>query len=641
MANDTIDRADLAATTLRLFSPQARGDLIDRTTVLEEFGLTSDAVASFGDTGASFSRRVLFAEVRNVLSGGGLVTISDQSGAQWTLQAFEVDGSLGRVKLESDGKAIVTGGLGAFYPDGKRRLKWFAELPGTLDLPSESYTRWTDILAARGLSDEELDKLQADVGNTPIAQSEKICDQLSKGSVDVDTFAPKSRRYYERLIGAFDGSASIIEYASGAGREKVEWYLRRDKEDGFKWALLLSGHESLTEKVDSSDLNKAELEAALFWLKDGGDKMSQIGGIEIGLRLLPSKPQLEPIVVELINQIREDSGEGGSDIEVFSCLFILVLSEIALARIFQDTPPFYRRLAALSQAALIQREIRGQNIGSPEFVDWVLGQKAQAFYIQTLIDMRQEPRWKPDFAVASQMRADFIGRIILQAGKCSDSIVSPELRTLLLERGEASIVGSEGFPFVYLPGPLEGGMESQTEVPDEIRRAVNEQLSVQKIGPGSFPALINSALLFRVDREDAVKAAEALKGSNYKLHSLADHNQLINVLLGLAGVSANTRCEELADQLRIVTRRYRYHPEHRVSVREALIICMIAAASRSEFAEWRAFLGEWMTEIALWDMSEDEAGYLEGYLKCLCYLAPDLSVSCGGAYVAAKLLNAH
>ena len=83
-----------------------------------------------------------------------------------------------------------------------------------------------------------------------------------------------------------------------------------------------------------------------------------MGAIEVGLRVLPSRPELEESLIRLIEQIRDENVEGpASTFKLLSSLFCFVDGELARTRLFSDTPPFYRRLAAMSQAALIHRQL--------------------------------------------------------------------------------------------------------------------------------------------------------------------------------------------------------------------------------------------------------------------------------------------
>jgi hypothetical protein len=119
-------------------------------------------------------------------------------------------------------------------------------------------------------------------------------------------------------------------------------------------------------------------------------------------------------------------------------------------------------------------------------------------------------------------------------------------------------------------------------LPAEISEAIETQLSSDEVGPASFIALVNFSLIFRIDRDQAVLAAKALKLASYRLANIEDRSQLVTILNGLAAVSAVTRSHELADELRILVRRYRRDAEYALSLEEVMRIGLVAAASHPD-----------------------------------------------------------
>ena len=112
------------------------------------------------------------------------------------------------------------------------------------------------------------------------------------------------------------------------------------------------------------------------------------------------------------------------------------------------------------------------------------------------------------------------------------------------------------------------------------------------------------------------------------------------MLDGLAKAAAIARSPALADELKILVRRYRRDAEYALTIEEVIKICLVAAASRSELSEWTEFVGEWLTEFAFGDLKDDEAQGFHSCLNCLCHAVPELWVSCGRADAALLAFNA-
>ena len=113
--------------------------------------------------------------------------------------------------------------------------------------------------------------------------------------------------------------------------------------------------------------------------------------------------------------------------------------------------------------------------------------------------------------------------------------------------------------------------------------------------------------------DHAELAVKALKRADYHLRDIEDKLQLVMILDGLAKVAAVSRSPLLADELRILVRKYRYDAEYPLSIHEVIKICLTAAASRSDLSEWTEFVGDWLTELAFGELKDDEA---QGFHLC-------------------------
>ena len=283
---------------------------------------------------------------------------------------------------------------------------------------------------------------------------------------------PGSRRYYARLVGAYDGSTSLRGYASGEGTKFIENLLAWRPLDGFLFSLLLSSHAALTAEISVVLPENEEVVRAYSFLEGLGDRISQLGAIEVGLRVLPEVPEIEPFLVGLIEQIRDENvDETNSRFKLLSTLFWLVDGELSRTRLFSEHPPFYRRLASLSQSALICRQLVNLGVEIESFCDWVVDQQIVNHvycYLQSLVDTRLEPRWIPEFATASLMRGEFVCRIMDTALDCNEALKNVKLYDLILGPDTDSIWSHTRFTHAQIVGPLEG----QEAAPDSSSTTV-------------------------------------------------------------------------------------------------------------------------------------------------------------------------
>ncbi len=113
-----------------------------------------------------------------------------------------------------------------------------------------------------------------------------------------------------------DGSVSIGDYAAGSGKTLFHELSAWRPYDGFLFSLLLSSHSSLTLEINVDLLSSKDLVRAYEFLEEHGDRISQLGAIEVGLRVLSDRPEIEAVHMRLVEKIRDDDIEGPlADIE--------------------------------------------------------------------------------------------------------------------------------------------------------------------------------------------------------------------------------------------------------------------------------------------------------------------------------------
>ena len=252
---------------------------------------------------------------------------------------------------------------------------------------------------------------------------------------------------------------------------------------------------------------------------------------------------------------------------------------------------------------------------------WAMQSVGEYHYVQTLIDLRTEPRWLPEFLSPRQLKNEFVSRIAFALQGAAEQVSqSQDLEPLLSsDRGVKSLLV---FPSSFLCGPLEGGTTSQAEMPENVRAAVEAGLHAERLTPDSFTALINASLIFSVRGELSHFAAEALRRVKYQVRQMSDGDIAFSLLVGLAVVAAVTRSAELASEIRVLGRVLRRRLPSLIRVNDLVKAAHIAAAAHTEFKEWSQYLGEWLTELAMDEISDQEAAQLSRRVTVLCQLEP-------------------
>ena len=643
MTDNPHTRSAAAQVLLALRAPMIRMSLLEEADFCEELGIERDRLVVFGDSGSSFNRTELYNAIRQVLSDETEIVLTDAEGKDWRLVVKSEESQSRVIQISHNDYMIDLLPYWTLSPDSNERLCSVNEVAHEFNLPASSRDAWREKVSERPLDDDEVDEFFGDFCDTPIHVASSIRNGISNGSVSGVDLVPRSRRYYDRLIGAYDDSESIGDYAADGGRRFFGELASWRPFEGFLHSLLLSSDSTLTAEIRVERLESEDLVRALDFLEKCGDRLSQLGAIEVGLRVLPEVPEIEPSLMRLIKQIRDDTLDGPeSRFRLLSTLFFFVDGELSRARLFSQFPPFYRRLASLAQSALISRQFLELGVGADPFCEWVIdkcGMNYVHFCLQSLVDLRREPRWIPEFVTASQLKGAFLSRIIEAALDCEEALGESELDHLILGTDSDCLSSHIGFPHFLTVGPLEGGEDVSKTTPPFVLEEIEAQFTAEGNGAFQYVRLIRVGPLLLKDSAAAELAAKALRRDNHRLGDFEDKTHILKVLNGLASVAAVTRSRSLADELRILVRKHSRDAQYALSSGEAVAVFLAAAASRSNLEDWREFVGNFLTEMAYGELGEEDRGVLHMNLHYLCHVDPGLWAYCSRADAALKALK--
>lgn len=624
----------LANLALGFVPPLMRESLLEDKTFVDDLGIQLEPVLSLGIANVSFTSSEFYKAIRKALVSQDIQEIFDTSGNKWEIQQKAEKDAKAQIVLSSGDRLFTLPDVAALSPDIDVRLTAFDSVASDFYLPEASRRFWRSILEKRSLHDDEFDALRNDIGDTPISIGQTIRNEIASGRMEKSSLVPYSRRYFERLIGKYDNHSSLDEFIKGNLYKTLSQLISYHSYNGLLQAFVLSSHLLITDLIDTSSLKNDDVVQAFDFINQYGDITSQLGAIEVGLRILPEYPEIQSRLVQIVKQVRDDKvDESKSNFVLFSTLFILVYGELARTRLLADTPPFYRRLAALSQAALIHRQCMGSNLDIKRFSESVLGEYIELFYMQSYVDMRLEPRWCPDFVDPKQIKADFCGRIMIAAKRFEPTIKENELYELILSENPNSVYSLNDKLLPYLPSPLEGEIKQRDALPG-LAEIIEDQLTTEELSPSSFSALTHSSFFFHTEKEQVDLAAKSLATANHRLKNVEDRNQLIITLRSLAIAAGFSRSKTLSDELRILTRKYRKDAQYALTVEEEIGIFLISGASYEKHDEWIVFVGECLTELAFSDLDKKEASALQSHIRSLCHVNPKLWLSCGRADAA-------
>ncbi|QXF12286.1 hypothetical protein [Sphingopyxis terrae] len=585
------------------------------------------------DQGAvSFDRDKFHDATAALYAAGKAVAVTDTARKKWTLslETLEDGAALHLVR----GKAQYRlKGAPMLMPVAADREAAFARLLHKAGFPPDHFATWRALIQQRILSSYEIEAFEAELERSPVVAGRRIRKEVASATGHISSIVPPFRSYYAAFAGAAPAT-DVADFRSSALPTIVTNWLSWDETEGAKMALLSASHGSFTAASPLADLAADRLVALAEWAARDGDLLSKVGMVELGLAMLPRAPGLVVPLTQIVEELRDmDPDVSEARVNLLMAAYILIEGELARTRILGDFPPFQRRIAALAQASLFERMAFGQ-VDAAHFGRWALDVRGRNFLLQSLIDLRTEPRWPPEGAAADRLDADFMGRIRNAAGAYADNIEDPLLRDLLLGSGTGSIAKRIRFPASFLPGPIEGATNPAPDAPQEFAAILDRALGGEELTAQSVIALINMSSLFRVENERIDRAIALIRAASFHFTGEVAVEQRNQLLDGLAKVAANTRRPDLAKDVRIMLRRLRIDDDSALPASKEFLICLIAAAAHAELDAWAQFVGDCAVELALDVDDLDEAGILHNDLTYLCAYEPALRSTAGRALAA-------
>ncbi|QWG13107.1 hypothetical protein KMZ29_26130 [Bradyrhizobium sediminis] len=606
---------------LGMFPPKLREGALESKALRDRLSLSLEVALRLDAIGVSFRRSILFQAIRQILNDpASRVDVPDIEEVSWQLK-FNADKRA--LELVREEKSHSTPDFTCLHPVAATRLEWFDRENKKFELRDDRMSAWRQTLERRPLDDEEVDELFKEYRLSPRYVSRSIENHLRRRSVAIDILVPNDIRYFERLVGQLGECRDVKEFYNKVVTLRNAELVSEDLANGFRTSFLLCAHPFGAGSIPSVEGKSEELSALFKWILSNGDLVSQVGAMEWGLTNLNEHPALDELLTKIAERIRsEDAKDREGRLRLFSALVVLVDGELAGTGICRNRPPFWRRLASIAHAAIIERAILATGMITADFVEWAMENRGFVYYLQTFIDLRREPRWLPDFIFPEQLKPEFAGRIVAAAAQAA--LEAGPLRDLILGDGDNSLRTQVEFPDSFFPGPLEGGSPAIQSMPEDVEAALIKNLQKDEITPRSFATLVNSALVWKLDQKWADLAADRLRQAKYQLRDITSQNEAFTLLSGLSTVAAVTRSKRLAEETRILMRVIKRKPGLEITMENAVRISLIAAAAYQDLGDWCKYVGDCLSEFAFEDMAPDKALVLRNHIAVLRLLEPAL-----------------
>jgi hypothetical protein len=628
-ANYELVRQAMFGVCIKLVPPIIRRDILSDDALVEEFSVKKEVTVTLGESGDAFSQSQLHSAVKSAIKRPGKkAKLSDMAGVSWNVVATVKDRP--NLSIMSVNRTLPAGHLLLLGSNKAARIFVIDAEINRLGIPSSIATKWRKLASNRALTDSEFEELVSEFSQSPVAVRERIERQLHANSVTLETLVPRSLSYYESLVGRVEAQSNLGDYLSEAGGRHIGELLKEN--NGLEFAVLMGSHSLVSQALRSYRYSDETIAQIMRWCPKA-DILSMCALVESLWPLIPKDREITEQFKALVERF---VGIGTADkhdpYHVLSAAFIAVYGELGQTRTLADKPPFWRRLAALAQAAVITRALLARPHGLQKLVTWLAEVRAPQYFSHVYADLRTDPRWLPEWGLPGQLRNEFGGRILELGISDPDRARELEVYDVLLNDIAPSLKSQLFLPCTMLPGPLEGNTEAQLRIPDEKISEMREQLSMPVPNLDSFGSLVSLTNFAQMPPDMPDLAADALRRAQCRLDGSSQ--SLFGTLAGLAMLAATKRSQRLADELFIVLRNYRRFFRDDLNLDLAFRVGIVASASREEMMDWCSCVGVLVADLAFGELAREEAATVYSLILSLCNLVPELWCTCGQGVAA-------
>ena len=636
---ETVSASDLVYAILGRVPPSFRDAIATDGEFIAEFQLEDISVISFNQPAITVYRRSLLDSLGLLFSQLAPVSVETPDGRECVVRFGQQDRPI-PILSQGDHNILLENFL-VFSPDSTARIRSFTARADYYEVPPPDRIRWEELLRGRIPSPQEFDAITRDLRDSPAGCELLIAQALEAGNLVIDSIVPASQRYYSRLIGCYDMSATIDRFVQGALGALLDTHVAAVDEWGVHRCLLAGIDPRIIEMIPlTDDVANATLNG-LEEIVSSSDVVSQISAVELVLRFLDTVPSMGHFVGALIDSIIGDDPESPSSrFAMFYHLFVIIDSRLVQIRVLADCPPFYRRAAALAQAALVQSVMLRHSVQSHALVE--LARSPQSIYnrVQSLADMRRDPLWHPGFASTDYFMSNSYARIGRALIRTRERLGQSRFVELVGADVAAMCNDDRVTSLEIMPSPLGGPILGLVRSESDIRSSIRLSLDASECSLSEFHKVATYLRFLSVDDQDVVKHFERLLVDfevAIKNDSISESRPLWLSLL--AGVAATTKSGVVTDFVHSLLLQLLAGEDCPVDVGTICDIGIVACSSSPSAVEWRDDIGAWFQALADLNLDPSRTRVLSLILETLCFLFPELWIRCGRSYASLRSVS--
>lgn len=605
--------ASLAKDMVSSLPPSIQERVLDNDDVLHGLGLNRKTRLTVHIEGSpSFDTQALYDTVKRFYSIDRGVIVVDTEGNEWVLDVSEKSEVI--CSDPSTGRRFTVRHAPLVSDDVQVRRAYLSEVLDLVYLGSEDVAEWVERVQAGPVNPFDFPRIDLDLSDTPVAFVERFGDSIESGNTSRSELIPLRRRYYERLVPHWAGHESLETYSQAIRSLPPTTDPLRIGLD-----LLRSSNSRLVPHSAISRLSPSGVRELVGSLFPGIDLWSLTGLLEAIASREDALSVLEDVTKEVLEHFVALVDDKSERLRLTVAIVAAVDSRLNRSAMFIDVPVYWRRMASIAHASLIERTVVDMGIASEAFAAWV-EQTLDQFQFATLADMWQDPRWGGFMLSVGQLKQELIGRVLSSFAAKREESEGSDVGKLLFGDCPESLLSCRNSVFSGLPGPLEGAPDGVPNLPDEFLDYF-ESILKDDATP-LWERVLTASHLAGLGGLPEVHV-ELLKGAVRDLDQsdLLDEaeDQVSQLLLRLSLTAAGLRDAELAEAVKNLVARHSATP---LPLR--FYAGLAACGSASAEQDWAKEVKRWTERFMHRDLPRIEAKHMHYVISILCDARPML-----------------
>lgn len=456
---------------LSKFTAAVQSDVLSDGTIAARFQIpVSQPVQLFDDL--TFDRTLLFDAFRKATDGLPLPALVDIDGKPTGIT----------ITIQDDAAVIVRDTKRSVFPfaarmssDLERRLSVLKRALAHHSLAIAERTGLENLLRRPDYSDRDFMAAVKLLATSPESFATALRDKVSRGAFALPDLLPASVEYWSNLSAPYRDSTTLQDFIASELADEQTVAVRENPVRAFLTMSLSFGSPSLIPRELIKDVPGDVMLSAVERVERVDDPFALCGALDICADRAPADTRFAPAGARILQKLFGDMKRLEMACDIFGAIFVIATAHLAEHETLRHRPVYWRRIAAVSHAALVLRTLGIGNNESDPLLPWAYRWKGQTYYLSVFNEFFDQCRWRPDWIEPRFLVADIYGRTLGARLRLSGQ--APPGWQEPIDKARAWVEEKKLQFAAYFPAVLEGGRRSQAPKLEELTQSAGADVA--------------------------------------------------------------------------------------------------------------------------------------------------------------------